>query len=181
MSYTGPITILCAELNSHYKEDQELDIYDITRDAFTYRGTNPVIGHPPCQQWSSLRNFANYNLKEKLLLDWCYEYVLQNGGILEHPLSSQAWKRFNIKPISVNQKWWGHKCVKPTGLFFNRCTPLAHPLNFDATTHCISGSKKYRRAHNLKLHAGGRNQWKNNITPPNFNEWLITSIKQTFS
>ncbi len=167
---TTEISVLCVSKKSNYFLISNLDLWTIDRDCFNFTGKNKVIAHPPCAQWSQLRGLSNYNLKEKLLLDWCYEIVTQNGGILEHPLSSSAWKRFNIKPFSVNLHWFGFAAKKPTGLFFKNCSPTDYTLNFNAITHTVGGTRKSV----LKELRGSKEN--RNITPLKFNQWLVDSI-----
>jgi hypothetical protein len=116
-----------------YKSIPGLDLWDIERDASLFTGSNPVIAHPPCQQWSKLRAFAHFNPKEKDLAWLCLEHVLQNGGILEHPSGSSFFREAGIKPtLSIDQSWFGFPARKRTYLYFSKCRPLSFPLSFDA-------------------------------------------------
>ena len=156
------ITILCAHPNSHYHKIANLDIYDKSRDAWTFNGLNPVIAHPPCAQWSRLKFFAHSNHSEKELAIRCYEKVLQNGGALEHPMGSSLWKYLGLqkKVISVDQHWFGFPARKQTYIWFNKCKAVSSPLLFDRYK-----TKVDKMAYLSK-----------SITPLLFNQWLVDSI-----
>lgn len=70
------ITVLCIDSHSNYKKIAGLDLWDRNRDAYNYRGTNPIIAHPPCSQWSRLRAFSRINQKEKNLAWFCLMMVI---------------------------------------------------------------------------------------------------------
>lgn len=127
------ISVLCVDkLSNYYKLSPYLDLWPASRDAYNFTGTNPVICHPPCQQWSMLRSFAKVNAKEKDLAFFCLEKVQLNGGILEHPAGSIFFKTAGIKPtLSVDQSWFGFPARKRTYLYFVGYKPLALPLCFD--------------------------------------------------
>lgn len=129
------ITVLCAARKSYYFDLPGLDVYGKERNAYNFTGTNPVIAHPPCAQWSRLRSFARFDLEEKGLANFCWEVVNKNGGVFEHPLGSSFFKNVRIdmsKLYSVDQSWFGFPARKRTLLYFHKCKPLAFPLKFDA-------------------------------------------------
>lgn len=126
------IDVLCVAKKSIYKQIEGFDCWDQERDSYTYTGSNPVIAHPPCQQWSRLKAFANVDPVSKELAFFCLEKVRSNGGILEHPYGSSFFKAAGIKPtIQIDQCWFGFPGRKRTWLYFHGCTPLTHPLSFD--------------------------------------------------
>ena len=45
------IPIIFAEKKGTYSEYDFCDVYDIERDAFTWKGTVPAIFHPPLAEW----------------------------------------------------------------------------------------------------------------------------------
>lgn len=121
--------------NSNYFKFPELDIYTKERNAYLYTGSNTIIAHPPCQQWSRLKGFAHENKMEKDLALYCYEKVLTNGGILEHPNGSSFFKYVNAdrkKMFVVWQSWFGYPAKKPTILFCQNVQLLPPPINFNA-------------------------------------------------
>ena len=115
------ITVLCTTVNSIYK-DLGLDCYDIKRNTRTYTGNNPVICHPPCRGWTRFGKAmkAKPLPGEKDLAYFCLERVLNNGGVLEHPIESNfaiyGSKVPGIKSIIVDQSWFGFWCRKRTTL-----------------------------------------------------------------
>jgi hypothetical protein len=126
------ISVLCALPDSVYYQ-MGLDVWDIQRDAYFFTGSNPVIVHPPCAQWSRLSAFSKPNESEKELAYFCLTKVIRNGGIFEHPAGSSFFKDVGIKPtISIDQSWFGFPARKRTYLYFKDCRPLAYPLSFNA-------------------------------------------------
>src|SRR5882724_6510995 len=92
-----PIAVLCVNsTRSSYRLCPGLELYDITRDAYTFTSHCPVITHAPCPTWSRLRHFANFNQRSHDLAYFCLEKVLQNGGIFEHPYGSSFFKHVGI-------------------------------------------------------------------------------------
>ena len=124
------ISVLCAKKNSIYKTIPGVDVWDEERDAYYFTGSNPVITHAPCAQWSRMKAFANDNPDQKELAYHCLKYILRNGGIFEHPESSSFFREAGITKgiYSVDQVWWGFPARKRTKLFFSKCKPLAMPI-----------------------------------------------------
>jgi hypothetical protein len=124
------ITILCASSGSIYKTIPGLDVWDKSRNAYYFYGSNPVITHAPCAQWSKLKHFAKESEFEKDLAFHCLKMVIRNGGIFEHPSGSSFFKEVGITKgiYSVDQSWWGFPARKRTYLYFSGCKPLAFPI-----------------------------------------------------
>ena len=124
------ITVLCAKKNSVYKTIPGIDVWDEERDAYFFTGSNPVITHAPCAQWSRMKAFANGNPDEKELAYFCLKNVIRNGGIFEHPAGSSFFKEAGLTSniYSIDQAWWGYAAHKPTYLFFSKCKPLSFPV-----------------------------------------------------
>lgn len=138
------VSVLCVAENSNYFQ-YDLDLWTKQRNAYNFNSNNPIIAHPPCAQWSRLKGLANYNELEKQLGSFCYEKIISNGGILEHPLESSLWKYLNIKPtVNCQLNWFGFPAVKKTGLFIYGYEPLPPPFNLDAIQCAIGGSKNYK-------------------------------------
>jgi hypothetical protein len=157
------ITILCASSKSVYKTIPHLDVWDSQRNAYYFYGSNPVITHAPCAQWSRLREFARKNEYEKDLAFHCLKYVIRNGGIFEHPSGSSFFREVGITKgiYSVDQSWWGFPTRKRTYLFFSRCKPLPYPI-----------LKPYPEKKITELHGDARS-----VTVLDFANWMIQSIK----
>ena len=146
------ISVLCVHPKSNYYLVPGLDCWDAERDAYNFIGTNKVITHAPCAQWSKLKAFATVNPYEKNLANFCLDKVLENGGIFEHPAGSSFWKYRGIEKqvVSVNQFWWGFPTQKRTYLYFHNCIPNATPLNFNAVEKTFSNlTSKQRSASTL--------------------------------
>ncbi len=164
------ISILCASPDSNYRDIPDLDIYDINRDMNTYTGSNPVIAHPVCAQWSKLRAFAHNKPHEKILANKCYDIVKQNGGIFEHPKGSLVWKEFDWAGFTlktVYQNYWGFPAEKATILAFRFCTPIEVDLK-DFVFPSI-------RVDHMNGMDGSREK-----TTLSFNQYLVDCIYQTF-
>ena len=80
--------MLCAAPQSYYWSIPGLQIYDRQRDARSFQGSQPVIAHAPCAQWSKLKAFAAVDPGEKDLAWFCFKKWVANGGIFEHPEGS---------------------------------------------------------------------------------------------
>ena len=85
------VTVLFAREDSHYKGLEAVEVYDIHRDARTWRGGSAIIAHPPCRAWGKLRAFALPRPDEKALAVWAVDQVRAWGGVLEHPSESTLW------------------------------------------------------------------------------------------
>lgn len=180
-------TVLFTRSDSNYKL-LNVECFDIAKDARKFKGNNVVICHPPCRAWGRLRHLSKPKEDEKELAVFALNMVRKNGGVLEHPYSSQLWKEFNL-PIgssvdefggftfSINQSWFGHKCEKKTLLYIVGCCPSDlpnYPLSFDVITHVVSSKKRK-----------GEQGYKKNIskeerehTPIELCKWLIEVAKK---
>lgn len=140
------ISVLCVSSHSNYFLLPRLDLWTAKRNAANFNGTNPVISHAPCAQWSKLRAMSHRNEETKMLAPFCFEKVIQNGGIFEHPLGSSIFKYMGVKPtIIVDQYNWGHRTKKPTALFFSKCEPLTQPFRLVSNykrLDCVSAEHK---------------------------------------
>lgn len=176
-------TVLFADKHSIYKKIG-CNVYDLERNALTYKDKKPCIYHPPCRTWSRLRGLAKNHPGEHLLAVWSVLRIWRYSGVLEHPAQSTLWKTMNLpKPgsppdiyggfsISVNQFWFGHKAEKNTWLYIKGITinevPVI-PLNFDAITHTISSSKNKNGKKEISKN-------KRSSTPIKFAYFLIEII-----
>lgn len=131
MTTDRAITILCCSKTSEYKSMSNVDCYDITRDASTFDGSNPIVAHPPCRSWSThLSHCAKPLPGERDLAHFCIDKLKQNGGVLEHPAFSKLFtdgylplpreQHPTLKTIEVSQFWFGSKMRKRTWLCFSR-------------------------------------------------------------
>lgn len=165
------ISILCTMPCSNYLLIPGLDLWSKERDAYNFTGLNKVICHPPCAQWSRLKHFSKFDKKEKDLFKFCLDIVNTNGGIIEHPAGSSAFKFYNIKPtLSINQHWFGFPCRKSTWLYSSGVIFKSHPLSFDAITHTISSSSRSRSLPELS------NRKNRSLMPLAFCQFLVDSV-----
>lgn len=135
------IAALFVETDGAYFGLPGVDPWDEARDARKYAGPHPVVAHPPCHLWV---NFASLNFKRyggehnRPGNDGgCFESALASvrkwGGVLEHPASSNAWRKFGLtRPLKsggwyngdgtwvceVWQSAYGHRARKRTWLLY---------------------------------------------------------------
>lgn len=122
---------------SPYWSMDGVDCWDEERDAMRFRGSEPVIAHPPCRLWGTFWwKAARYDGWPKGkgkgedggMFRFALEMVRRNGGILEHPYSSSAWAAHGVSRTGetdlyggtfydVDQGWWGYLAPKRTGLY----------------------------------------------------------------
>lgn len=176
------VSALFVRRNSIYKTLLS-DCWDIERNALKFQGSNPVICHPPCRAWGQLRTFAKPRDYEKNTALFCIDVIRENGGILEHPIASQLFKKYLPLPglidefggysISVNQNWWGHKAEKMS-LFYICGLPLKNlpliPLSFDAITHVVARCSGYNEPMFKKKELS---RPAREATPVDLAKWLI--------
>lgn len=156
-------TVLCIDPNSNYFKLPGIDLYTKTRNAYNFTGNNVIIAHPPCAQWSRLRNFAKEDKEEKELALFCWELVNKNGGILEHPYGSFLFKYVNAsrkKIFCIDQHWFNFPCRKRTWLYCHEIDLLPFPLNFNAYIRKVES-----------LHSRTRS-----IMPIEFCKYLVDSV-----
>lgn len=123
------VSVLCAARNSVYKGMQDVDVFDIQRDARSFCGETSVVCHPPCRSWSA---YCSHQAKpmpgEKDLGPWCVEQVKRCGGVLEHPAHSRLWDHCGLPRVGdperdgmfsmwLEQSWFGDTRTKNTWLF----------------------------------------------------------------
>jgi hypothetical protein len=107
------VAALFVESGGVYTTLDNVDCWDIERDAMLYPGNWPVVAHPPCQLWG---NFAKDNFKryggdhnrpgnDGGMFRFALERVLKYGGVLEHPASSNAWKEYGLQRPSSKGGW----------------------------------------------------------------------------
>lgn len=128
MSAPAPVAVLFARADSIYKTLPGTDVWDAERDARRWPGGAPVVAHPPCRAWGSLRHFAKPREDERELGPWAVDRVREWGGVLEHPAFSTLWlycalpapgqlDDFGGFTLPITQSWWGHRADKATWLY----------------------------------------------------------------
>ena len=102
------VAALYVDPNGVYANLPGVEVWDETRDARLYPGLWPVVAHPPCARWSRLAGFTEARFGLKRGADGgCFEAALasvrQWGGVLEHPVYSAAWARYELpRPITYH-------------------------------------------------------------------------------
>lgn len=130
---------LFVDVRGVYASADDVELWDLERDARTYAGRHPVVAHPPCATWCRLAGLVEARWGHKRGEDGgCFKSALASvrrwGGVLEHPAYSDAWPAFGLfKPPTgggwvnadlqggwtcyVEQSQYGHVAKKATWLF----------------------------------------------------------------
>jgi hypothetical protein len=122
------IAVLFARQDSIYKSIPGCDVYDRERDARSYAGQSPIVAHPPCRAWGTLRHLARPAAGERELAPWALRQIRVWGGVLEHPKRSQLWPEWELPPpgrfdtwggftFGIYQSDFGHRAEKATLLY----------------------------------------------------------------
>lgn len=189
------VAVLFARADSVYKTLPGCDVFDLARDARTWRGGAPIVAHPPCRGWGTLSHFAtNATPAEIALAPWCIDQIRRFGGVLEHPKRSKLWPHMGLPrgqqrdqfggwTLPIFQQWFGHRAEKATLLYIVGCEPRdipAIPLMLGSATHVIatardrllkSGGPRIRKGHPLWRPEVSKREVS--ATPPALAEWLV--------
>ena len=179
------VAALFVDRHSVYKSLKNVYCWDARRDALTFPGGMPIVAHPPCRAWSTLRRFAHPDPGEPELTLWALYMVRTFGGVLEHPRGSALWRSLDVpRPGTfdahggftwdIDQFQHGHLARKPTRLYICGCTARdlpREPLRFGEPTHVI-GSNRRRSPGKLALHKAARHS-----TPRPFATWLVATAR----
>lgn len=187
------VAVLFARTDSVYKTIPGCDVWDETRNALLYLGSDPVVAHPPCRLWSRLAHMSSAPKKEKGLARFAVRTVQRVGGVLEHPAHSKLWADMNLPAvgqeddkgfaIEVGQLWFGHPCNKKTWLYvsgirMDECPPLPGTPRFHFTLlDLLAEITAYARY--LRMSTKFSNltdvtprRWRE-ATPEEFAKWLL--------
>lgn len=181
------VAVLFARSDSIYKEMADCDVYDIERDALTFGGGMPVIAHPPCRSWGNLAQFAKPRPGERELALWAVDRVRENGGVLEHPVTSKLWKEKPLPApgqrdeyggftVVLPQWWFGHRCQKMTSLYICGCSWRDLPpmeLRLGEAEYVVSYSRRKGRPNKKEIGKAEREK-----TPQKFAEFLVEIARQ---
>ena len=92
-----------------YSRCSDVEMWDEQRDARRYKGSLPVIAHPPCQLWGAMAavNYSRWGGEHNKPGNdgGCFKSALKSvnrcGGVLEHPAKTKAWVKYGLtKPVS---------------------------------------------------------------------------------
>ncbi len=177
----------------------DIDPWDVKRDARLYDGPYPVVAHPPCSRWCRLAGLVEARWGHKKGDDGgCFASALASvrkfGGVLEHPAYSDAWRAHDLLEPPTGAGWvnadffggwtcyveqhrYGHDAKKATWLYACKVDlpSLAWGLMLDKkATALVSwcGNKIARGERRPRLA-----KKKSIATPPSFQEALIALAK----
>ena len=157
-SIPAACSVLFARTDSIYKA-LGCDVWDLERNALLWPGGNPVIAHPPCRSWGTLRKLAKPRPGEKALAAWAVYQVREFGGVLEHPANSRLWPELNLpRPGEVDeyegwtyiapQWWWGHRAEKLTRFYIVGTRNLPEvPYRIGEAERVVTNRKGIRKGH----------------------------------
>lgn len=174
------ISVLCVRADSNYKNFNNLDLWDIERDAAKYADQNAVIAHPPCRSWGRLRHFAKPRLGERDLARHCVAVIRKNGGVLEHPEASTLfadqqmpkpgeYDKYGGFTWPINQSDFGHPSRKATWLYIVGIKPNELPAMPFSMSYPISRIGKSKEPGK----PGELNKRYREYTPIELAGWLI--------
>lgn len=129
------ITALFVQTGGCYYGLDNVDPWDIHRDARNYAGPHPVVAHPPCERWGRYWGGGPSAKVKRILGDdgGCFESALDSvrkwGGVLEHPEASHAFKRFDLfRPLRTGGWVRGDLLLQqwPAGAAWTCCVEQGH-------------------------------------------------------
>ena len=186
------VVVLFVRSDSIYKTLPGVECYDEARDARTWPGGCPVVAHPPCRTWGTLKAWAKAPPHEHGLALWAVEQIRRFGGVLEHPSASGLWREAQLpEPGWLPDEWggwmlecdqfhWGHLARKRTRLYIvgaksSDLPPIPH--RDGEPSHCVSSLAGKRMDKDVRKRLP---TWKPELgpnrrdkTPPAFAEWLV--------
>ncbi len=130
------VAALFVETDGAYFGLRGVEPYDVTRDARRYRGSLPVVAHPPCERWGRYWSGGPSVSERRKLGDdgGCFRAALaavrRCGGVLEHPEASHAFERFGLARPTWRAGWIdagdgrGQVCCVAQGNYGHRARKL---------------------------------------------------------
>lgn len=167
--------------------------YDAERNAMTYRGSLPVVAHPPCGPWSHLSQLHK-SAEEIALAPHAVAVVQRCGGVLEHPRGSKLFDACRLpKPgepadafggttIEVAQCNWGHPARKRTWLYIVGFPnePFPNQPEPREPTHWASGGRTRSSRQGSPVPPGIKvcSAQQRRRTPVAFAAWLVEVARE---
>ncbi len=160
--------------------------WDEHKDARTYGGILPIVAHPPCGPWSTMRHLHT-RPQDAALGPLAVDQVRKWGGVLEQPANSRLWAAKSLPAprgpesdawgfsVQVDQVSWGHVARKTTWLYMVGIDwqQVINGIRFGGTpTHWCSGSRNAPRGpvpEGIKVCSAQQR----NRTPIAFANWLL--------
>jgi hypothetical protein len=166
-----------------------VDCWGAARDARLYAGPGPVVAHPPCGPYSTMRHL--YEGAEHDCAPIAQQQVRAHGGVLEHPANSKLWRDCALpKPgempdalggytLEVEQVNWGHPARKRTWLYIvgvPRDIVMGEVKTGATPTHWASGSRGNSSRKGSPVPPGIKvcSAQQRRRTPIAFAQWLIS-------
>ncbi len=180
------VAALYVDPRGPYPAMPDVDAWDEARDARKYAGPHPIVAHPPCGPWGSLRKWSTQDRGLALL---AVRQLVRFGGVLEHPRGSALWKALDLpRPgeidfydgdsdlwcAEVEQVRWGHVARKRTWLLFSRIPQfrVIQPPAREPTHWCSGRATPGGRGYAQGKKIASAQQRRR--TPPKFARWLVT-------
>ena len=184
------VAALFVRRDSIYKTLPGVGCYDVDRDARTFSDGCPIVAHPPCRTWGTLKAFAKAPQDEHELARWAVRQVRRWGGVLEHPASSGLWREMDLPELGClpdefggwtfvcDQFHWGHLARKRTRLYICGSFDLPPiPRRTGEPSHCVSSLSRRRISHDERVAMPGRKPElgpnRRDKTPLAFALWLV--------
>lgn len=179
------VAVLFARRDSVYKSMPGCDVWDADRDARRWPGGAPVVAHPPCRGWGSLRKLAKPAPGETDLALLAVDQVRQWGGVLEHPRMSRLWPMAGLPApgcvdgfggftVGVDQYHWGHRAEKRTLLYVVGCRPgEVPPIPLVLGTAPRVVTNKHGLRSGMPGYRPEITKSEREGTPPAFAAWLV--------
>lgn len=197
-----PVAALFVDPLGPYPSIPGVECWDEARDARRYSGPHPVVAHPPCATWSSLRHLTLQGEESARSGLLAVDIVRKYGGVLEQPRSSKLWTTTKLPSpkwglasigdetggfsIEVEQVAWGHVARKRTWLYLVGVSRdlVRETIRTGGTpTHWASGGRSPSpRASGLPRYASDAvppgikvcSAEQRRRTPTAFAEWLVS-------
>jgi hypothetical protein len=177
------VAALYVHRDSIYKSMPGVECWDEDRDAMTYRHVMPIVAHPPCRLWASLRHQSTADPVERLCATHAIGILFRCGGVLEHPKASMIWPYVeegrhdgNTWMTEIRMFDWGFPAIKRTILAVHGCPPCDWPdmpLRLEQCFHRIGGARRNKRGKLPPSIQYGRSSHKRAETPLLLAEWMV--------
>lgn len=125
------IAALFVDRRGPYWGRQDVDAWDIERDARKYAGPYPVVAHPPCERWGRYWSGGPSAKVRRSKGDdnGCFSAALtavrEWGGVIEHPEASHAFRQFGLT-IPPKKGGWVRSDVYVRGNAWTCCVEQGH-------------------------------------------------------
>lgn len=181
------VAVLCAATPSVYDGMEGVEVYNLARDAWSFKGGMRVIAHPPCRLWGRFSWHAcgpeSVLCSEIVLGLWCVAQVRRCGGVLEQPEGSRLWDYADLPRASgVDQWWFGHPARKRTWLYWSGVRPGRPPFRLEAAVGL--GRRLVGCGHGVRVRRGDLPRGSvlfgkevREATPRAFAEWLVAQVR----